>query len=647
MELKKEIEKGHIQRREYGIHVNLIWVSIGFGAIYWILDSIRDVLAFDRGPFFLRLFSPDIMSLWMRLLIVFIILLFGIYTHALKERTNKSDAGESRTYHTFGIVWVGLAFGGLYWILESMRDVFLTDKGNMIERVLFPDLMSVGTRFLAVLVIILFSAYVQSLMNERYKIEKALRLSEEKFKSYVETSTDLVFQLTKTGQISYVSPKVQDLYGYTPDELIGKYLKVTTPIEEVVRAINALKKVLSGEYVWNLEIKQKAKSGRIVTMEVNAVPVYHANEIIGVQGVMRDITERKQAKEALQSSEKQFRNVIEKNADAIVIVNKDGIVLFANPAAGVLFGREIEELLNKEFGFPITGGETIEIDIFRKDAESLIAEMRVVDIEWEGEKACLASLRDITKRKQAEKAIKEANIKLKKLDQLKSDFLNTVSHELRTPIAVMREGVSLCMDGVGGKVTKVQKGLLDDTLESIDRLDRLVTDLLDISKIEVGRIKLRKSSFDLCKIVQKIQKDYEPQAKNKGIQINVFLPLFPLMIFADEDKITQIFNNLVSNAIRYTKKGSIHIQVDEKKDEIECRVSDTGIGIATENIPKLFSKFEQIGRVEGPGYKGTGLGLAIVKGLVEKHGGRIWVKSELEKGSTFTFTIQKIPFPTI
>ncbi len=559
--------KKHVQRTEYGTHVNLIWISIGFGAIYWILDSIRDVL--------------------------------------------------------------------------------LTEKGNIIERVFFPDLISIGMRFLAVLVILLFSAYVQFLMNERRGIEQTLRLSEEKFRGLVETSADIVFQLTQTGQISYVSPRIQDVYGYIPDELIGQNFKVTTPIEEMVRATHALKKLLSGEYVWNFEINQKTKSGRIVTVEINAVPVYHENDIIGVQGVMRDVTERVQAKEALQSSEKQFRKVIEKNADAIVIVDKDGVVLYANPAASVLFGREIEELLNKEFGFPITGGETIEIDIMRKDAESLIAEMRVVDIEWERKNAFLASLRDITKRKQSEKAIKEANIKLKKLDQVKSDFLNTVSHELRTPIAVMREGVSLCMDGVVGKVTKVQKGLLGNTLESIDRLDRLVTDLLDISKIEVGRIKLRKSSFDLCKIVQKIQKDYEPQAKNKGIRIYVFLPLFPLMIFADEDKITQIFNNLVSNAIRYTKKGDIHIQVEDKKDEIECCVSDTGIGIAAENISKLFSKFEQIGRVEGPGYKGTGLGLAIVKGLVEKHGGRIWVQSELEKGSTFTFTIQKNSFPTI
>ena len=211
----------------------------------------------------------------------------------------------------------------------------------------------------------------------------------------------------------------------------------------------------------------------------------------------------------------------------------------------------------------------------------------------------------------------------------------------------MREGVSLCLDGVAGELTDMQREFLTDTLENIDRLTRLVTDLLDISKIEAGKVTLRKSSIDVCEIAKRVKKSFEQKAREKNIKIELSLPESPIKLFADGDKVTQIFNNLVSNALRYTEKGKITITAKNKKEVVECCVSDTGVGIAKENIPKLFSKFEQFGRVEGPGYKGTGLGLAIVKGLVEKHGGKVWVKSELGKGSSFWFTLKKVPFPRI
>ena len=238
--------------------------------------------------------------------------------------------------------------------------------------------------------------------------------------------------------------------------------------------------------------------------------------------------------------------------------------------------------------------------------------------------------------------------KLQELDQLKSDFISIVSHELRTPIAVMKGGVSLILDGVVGKITDNQRDLLTDTMDNIDRLTRLVTDLLDVSKIEAGKINLRRRSTDLCAMAENIVNVFDREAREKGIQLRTELPDGVLKLFVDDDKINQIFNNLISNAIRFTPSdGEIVIRVEDKEDHVECSVSDTGVGIAEKNIPKLFNKFVQIGRVEGSGYKGTGLGLVIVKGLVEKHGGKIRVESELGKGSTFRFTLKKVPFPSV
>jgi CheY-like chemotaxis protein/anti-sigma regulatory factor (Ser/Thr protein kinase) len=179
-------------------------------------------------------------------------------------------------------------------------------------------------------------------------------------------------------------------------------------------------------------------------------------------------------------------------------------------------------------------------------------------------------------------------------------------------------------------------------------MERLVTDLLDLSRIEAGKMKLRRTVLNLCEVGKKARHEYLPIAEEKGIELNIRLPDAPVLLYADGDKITQIFGNLLSNAIRFTESGGrITIQVEEDDDFVRCAVSDTGIGIAEEHIPKLFAKFAQVGRTDGPGYKGTGLGLAIVKGLVERHGGSISVDSVPGKGSTFMFTLKKTPFPKI
>jgi signal transduction histidine kinase len=258
------------------------------------------------------------------------------------------------------------------------------------------------------------------------------------------------------------------------------------------------------------------------------------------------------------------------------------------------------------------------------------------------------ALEEIKHREKIELSLKEVNEKLRKLDRQKSDFLSMVSHELRTPISIIREGVSLCLDEVIGKINPNQKELLTDTLSSIDRLTRLVTDLLDISKIEAGKMTLRMRIFDLCGVVRRIQHNYERYVNDRSLTLRTYLPDTEVELNADEDKITQIFNNLITNAIRYNMPGGeIAIRVEEDDRGVICEVSDTGMGIEEKNIPKLFSKFEQFGRVNGSGYKGTGLGLAIVKGLVDKHGGEINVESELGKGTTFRFVLPRSTRPKI
>ncbi|RKY77797.1 hypothetical protein DRQ07_08285 [candidate division KSB1 bacterium] len=232
--------------------------------------------------------------------------------------------------------------------------------------------------------------------------------------------------------------------------------------------------------------------------------------------------------------------------------------------------------------------------------------------------------------------------KLKELDHLKSEFLATVSHELRTPLAVTREAVSLCVDGVAGDLTDMQNEFLTDALSNIDRLSRLIDDLLDTSKIEAGQVVVQKTDINICTLAQKAVKGFARIAKDKRIELTISTPHTPIIISADEGRIEQVFSNLLSNAINHTNEGGeISVTVRDNGEYVLCSVKDTGVGIDKENIPKLFNKFQQFGRKNGPGYRGTGLGLAIVKGLVEKHNGSVWAESEKGKGSVFYFTLQK------
>ena len=357
--------------------------------------------------------------------------------------------------------------------------------------------------------------------------------------------------------------------------------------------------------------------------------------------------ERKAMEQALQTG-LAFRKMVEQNADAIIVIDHSGIVQIANPATETLLGRKTEDLIGTEVGFPLTNDEATEIDIISRSGELAVAEMRAVEIEWAGKPAHLVSMRDVTERKQAETATKEANEELKRLDQLKSDFVATASYELRTPIAIIREAVALCLDGTTGAVTDTQRELLMDALGNTDHLSRLTTDLLDGSKIESGKMRLEKSSVDLCEIVEKAYCSFEKQAAENDTRLKKNIPQQALMLYADGGKIMQIFSNLISNALRFTEPGGeIRINVEEKGDVVECSVSDTGIGITEKDMPRLFSKFEQIDRVEGPGYRETGLGLVITKELVEKHGGEIRVESQVDKGTTFWFTLKNIPCPKI
>jgi signal transduction histidine kinase len=343
----------------------------------------------------------------------------------------------------------------------------------------------------------------------------------------------------------------------------------------------------------------------------------------------------------LAAAETRFFNIIGKNADSILIVDGEGGVSFANPAAEELFRRP--NLLGRPFGFPLSPGKVAEIEIPVPGGSPKTGEMRVVDIEWQGRPAYLVTVRDITERQQAEQLKLEIERHIR-LEKLKDDLINTVSHELRTPLSITKEAISLVLEKVPGKINDQQSEILSIAKKNVERLARIINGLLDVSRIESGNIEIHRDDVDLRELVRLTAAAFETKARDKGLELSVSLPEAALTAYADEDKLSQILMNLVDNAVKFTERGSVEIAVEDKGPAIECRVRDTGIGIAPNDLPKIFDKFTQFGRKDGPGEKGTGLGLSIVKGLVELHQGEIRIESELGRGTTVAFTLPQLSF---
>lgn len=234
--------------------------------------------------------------------------------------------------------------------------------------------------------------------------------------------------------------------------------------------------------------------------------------------------------------------------------------------------------------------------------------------------------------------LKKKNEELKALDQLKDDFVNNVSHEFRLPLTIIQESIRQISEGMFGQINEAQLKYLNMSLRNIDRLKELIDIMLDISKIEKGKLEILKKNVDMGGIIKEVISDFSQKIEKKGLEIKSVLPPQPIVVPADKDKIIQVLLNLVGNAYKFTQKGSIEISVRENETFIECSVEDSGIGIPSKDMPHLFSKFHQISAHQE---KGTGLGLVISKHIIELHDGQIYVVSKEGKGSKFTFTLPK------
>ena len=237
--------------------------------------------------------------------------------------------------------------------------------------------------------------------------------------------------------------------------------------------------------------------------------------------------------------------------------------------------------------------------------------------------------------------LRAANEKLEQINKLKNEFISMVSHELRTPLTTIKGFVSIVLNEETGPLNDQQRHFLQTSDRAIDRLTLLVSDLLDISRIEAGQIKMQLRPILLRDLFNRVTAGFMPQLKAQNLTVTIHLPEHLPPVLADPDRIGQVLDNLISNALKFTARGGITLSAADKGDFVKISVKDTGVGIPVEEHDKIFDKFYQIKVGGGWPSKGTGLGLAIVRSIVESHRGKVWVEGGAGEGADFRFILPR------
>lgn len=328
--------------------------------------------------------------------------------------------------------------------------------------------------------------------------------------------------------------------------------------------------------------------------------------------------------------------------DPVIVTDGEGCVTKLNPAAEEIFGSE-KENSGRHIGevardVRIAGAVAEAIESQRPVAADGMASVLPLAVDGSERAFRLRTtpMRDNGSNLLGAVTLLEDITHLRELDRLKSDFIATASHELRTPLTSVQMGVHLLLEGAAGELNDKQTDVLSACREDCDRLDKLMRDLLDLSRIEAGESQPTLERVQTREFITQATEDLRPQVEAKGLTFRVLIPVGLPDVSIDPSQIERVLANLVINAIRYTKDGEIRVGAETRGNYIVVSVSDTGSGIPSEYLPHIFDKFVQ---VPGAATGGAGLGLAISRLLVEAHGGQISVQSELRHGSTFTFTL--------
>ncbi len=495
----------------------------------------------------------------------------------------------------------------------------------------------------------------------------------------VESSDDAIIGKTLDGIITSWNAGAERIFGYAADEVIGKPVTILIPEELRHEETEILKRLRSGERIDHYETTRLHKDGRSIVVSLTISPIRDASgNITGVSKISRDVTEHRrllaseQLARAEMLAERRFHELIENAPDAILQVDSSGKIIIANRTAELLFGYDQDEFVGMQVdllvpqsaraghaahrrAFEAAGvirpmGLGLDLRARRKDGSEVPVEISLSPTHTDNGIYVTAIIRDVTERKRAEQQIESLkksylaelearHQEAERLNQLKSEFIASVSHELRTPLHTIIGFAELLAEQEAGPLNEKQRRFVHHIRSDSDHLLSLINDVLDLSRIEAGGMAVRTEGLSLQAVISETVNAIRPLAGGKRVTMREG-QIPDVRVLADLLRVRQILYNLLSNGVKFTDPGGeVHITAREVADHVQITVADTGIGIPSAECDRIFDKFYQVGYTTTGVRQGTGLGLTICKQLVEMQGGKIWVESELGRGSRFHFTL--------
>jgi PAS domain S-box-containing protein len=475
-----------------------------------------------------------------------------------------------------------------------------------------------------------------------------------------------IIALDISGRVSLWNRGAQRILGWSEEEVAG----VELPSD--LRLLRS-----SGR---DTEIRLLRKDGKSIETVARVAPWRQGTMVIVSDNTryrdkereVEDLMEREREALSLVRAERRFRELLEAAPDSIIEVDEDGLILTLNAVTEKSFGYSREELLGKPVeilvpehkrgshtgyragyrAHPVTRpmGTGLELNGRRKDGSTFPVEISLSPVRSDEGFRVTAIIRDITERKEAERRLDAIrarytrelelrNREVERANRHKSEFLANMSHELRTPLHTVIGFSELLAEESKGPLNADQKRFIGHIHNDSQHLLALINEILDLSKIEAGKIQLHRRALDIGAVIEDALGAIRPQSLERAIEIKTQFDA-PVIVSGDAIRVKQILYNLLSNAVKFTRKGgTVHVDARSVNGFGEVSVRDTGVGIPPDELDSIFDAFHQ---VDAPGVgmrEGTGLGLPITRRLVEEHGGRIWVESEVGKGSRFIFTL--------
>jgi PAS domain S-box-containing protein len=480
-------------------------------------------------------------------------------------------------------------------------------------------------------------------VRQEYLAEQAL--IQAKYGSIIASSDDAIMSKNLDGIITSWNPAAERLFGYTEQEAIGQPMLMLIPKERADEEASILARIRSGQRIHHFETIRIRKDGSKVNVSVSISPLLNeTGDVMGASKIVCDITERKRAAQAQYDNEARLAAILDNVLDGIITINEQGIVESFNKAAEKIFGCSAAEVTGQNIKMLMPEPYHSEHDSYlhnhvstgvkkiigigrqvvgrRRDGTTFPMDLAVSAMQLGGKRMFTGIVRDITERV--------------KTERMKSEFISTVSHELRTPLTSIRGSLGLLAGGLAGELPAQVKSLIDIAHKNSERLIRLVNDILDMEKIEAGKMEFALAPTRLIPLLHQAIEGNRAYAEQFGVVYELSDALPDVDVNLDADRWQQVLSNLLSNAAKFSPAGDrVILSATGDGERVRITVSDHGSGIPAQFQSHIFEKFSQADSSDTRKKGGTGLGLSITKAIVEQMGGRIGFESQPDVLTTF------------